>query len=153
HRPMTKIRQRQSTRTAYGELDDIVVQLFDDLAGEETSLRQARSPMRAAQRQRNPRRENDRPRTGARAETMPRHDVTRRPAQSDASTSQPDGPPPRSQASDDFDVEGLFAGESLHEENADAFSPEEEKYIRDVAQWLAPRPNADLLLDLLAETL
>src|SRR5262245_51634937 len=119
HRPMTKIRQRQSARTAYGELDDIVVQLFDDLAGEETSLRQARSaaPMRAGQRQRGPRRENDRPWPGARAETMPRPDVTRRPAQSDASRSQPDGPTPRSQASDDFDVERLFAGESLHEDN------------------------------------
>src|SRR5262245_11482120 len=109
---MSKIRQRQWARTAYGELDEIVVQLFDDLAGEQTSLRRAHpAPMRASQAQRNPRRETDRPSSAARTETAPRYDVGRTPAQSNASKGQPDDPTPRSRASDDFDVEQLFANE------------------------------------------
>jgi len=111
---MTKIRQRQWGRAAHGELDEIVAQLFDDLAAGETFQRNGPSTsMRASPAQRSLHRESDRSTSVRRAEA----------------------PPP------------------MHEENAEALTPEEGKFIKDVAAWLAKRPNADLLLDLLAETL
>jgi hypothetical protein len=151
---MTKISQRQRARAAYGELDEIVVQLFDDLATEgelpESAVPAAR---RAASSQPGSRRPNHRPMPASTADSAPRRDLGVRLARNAASENEPDGPAPRAAVPDQFDIERLFPDESQREDDADSLMPEEEKFIEHVVAWLAPRPNADLLLDRIEDTL
>jgi hypothetical protein len=129
---MTKLRQSQRTREAYGELDEIVVRLFDDLASEDELPRSAVSAARRA--------------------AASGRDSGVRPAHSNNSDNPPTGPTPRVTAPGELDIERLFADKSRLYENA-AFTLEEQKFIQDTVAWLAPRANADLLLDRIEEDL
>ena len=150
---MTRMSQRPRSRSAYGELDAIVVQLFDDLATEDGLPRSAVSAaMRAASSQRSPRPADQRPRPASSVESRPRRDQGERLTGDEASENEPNGPAQRGGASEEFDLERLFAEESRLEEDAQSLTPEEEKFIQDAVAWLAPRPNADLLLDRIQET-
>jgi hypothetical protein len=151
---MTKMSQRRRTRAAYGELDEIVVRLFDDLAAQDKLPESTVSAVRrAASPQPSSRRPNHRPMPASAADSAPRRDLGVRPVRNAASENEPDGPTPRPAVPDEFDIERLFADESQHDDDADSLTPEEEKFIEHVVAWLAPRQNADLLLDRIEQTL
>jgi hypothetical protein len=43
--------------------------------------------------------------------------------------------------------------EPLYQDETASLTPEEEKFVNHIAAWLAPRPNADLLLERIWEVL
>jgi hypothetical protein len=90
--------------------------------------------------------------TPSTADSAPQRDLGERPGNK-ASENRTSGPTPHVAAPDEFDIERLFAGESPHEEDPESLTPEEEKFIEHVVAWLAPRQNADQLLDRIEETL
>ncbi len=150
---MTRMSQRQRTRGAYGELDEIVVQLFDDLAEDELPRSAVSGAMRAASSQRSSRPPNHRPMPASTMDSGPRRNLGERMTGKKASENEPNGPTTRGSVSEEFDIERRFSEEPRLGEDAESLTPEEEKFIQDVVAWLAPRPNADLLLDRIEEDL
>jgi hypothetical protein len=151
---MTRMSHRQRARTAYGELDEIVVQLFDDLATEDELPRNAVSAAtRAASSQRSSRPPNLRPMPPSAVDSGLKGDSGERLTNNKVSENQPNGPTPHGGGSEEFDIERRFAEESRLGEGAESLTSEEEKFIQDVVAWLEPRLNADLLLDRIEEDL
>jgi hypothetical protein len=151
---MKKLSQRQRTRAAYGELDEIVVQLFDDLAaGDDLPESAVSSPMRGVSSQRSSRRPIHRSVPTSTVDSAQRFDLDARPTRNHTPQSQPNGSTPRTSVPEEFDMEPLFADESRSSDAAESLTREEEKFIEDVVSWLAPRPNAGLLLERMEENL
>jgi hypothetical protein len=149
---MTQTRPRQWNRSAFGELDEIVVQLFDDLANGKARLRRA-APVakKNGPAQPNLDREIDR------SVQVPTTEAAR------SSTEAAGSRPPKNVVSESqfdslardtvADDEELFTDELWYQDESAslALTPEEEQFVKDAAAWLAPRPNADLLLERMCE--
>jgi hypothetical protein len=149
---MTKTKQRQRGRAPDAELDEIVVQLFDDLAKEEPSLKDVRPPAaRSDHGPRNRRGESDKVQRNGAFENgvdqgsqteVPEQDLLQTPPRSRTAPDEEGRqsiPPPHSQQDDDADIKSLTA--------------EEAKFVKHAVSWMAPRPNAELLLRVLQTSL
>jgi hypothetical protein len=147
---MTHIRPKQWNRLAFGELDEIVAQLFDDFASGDALIRKTEPvAKRNGPAPSNLHREIDR------SEQVSTEETARSPTDGMAGRS-PKNIPHKSQIFDSSSVadhEERFTDETWYEGQSASLTltPEEELFVKHTAAWLAPRPNADLLLERILE--